>query len=273
MINDLGILNADKDSNLTFDEFQLDTAIANNHFTLHYQPQINLTDGKVVGFEGLLRCCHPELGISLPEKFMKTAEQSGKIEQLTQLAIDTGFKFIEELGPESDLSLSLNISIQSIKDNHLINTLDNCCHEFHIDPNRVVLELTESLDPGNSEYSDALLNQLKMNGFRLGIDDSETDFLLSNQVDELPFSELKIDRRFVETMVDSSASRKAIVARIELANSLGFRTIAEGIESNMEAIGLRELGCQFGQGYYFAKPMNNVDALIWLEKWNKNLIH
>jgi EAL domain-containing protein (putative c-di-GMP-specific phosphodiesterase class I) len=255
----------------TFDEFQLNAAIAHNHFTLHYQPQVNLTSGEVVGFEGLLRCCDPEAGLTLPEQFMRTAEQTGKIEQLTQLAIDTGFEFIEKLSP--DLSLSLNISPQSIKDTHLIDTLDNSCHEFHIDPHRVVLEITEGVDLRNTEYSDSLLKQLKMNGFRLGIDDSETDFLLSNKTNQLPFSELKIDKKYVESMVDSSQSRKAIVARIELANSLGFRTIAEGIENNLEAIGLRELGCQFGQGYYFARPMNRVDTLIWLENWNKNLTH
>lgn len=253
---------------LTPDASTLSKAIENNQFELYYQPQIDLPTGEVVGFEGLLRWRHPEHGVKLPETFIPAAEETGQIAQLTQWVIDTGFKFIEKLNP--GLSFSLNISTQCIRDNHLVDTLDSSCHEFHIDPHRVVLEFTEGAALENPVHTEDILNQLKINGFRLGIDDAGTGYSAIPDLGKLHFSELKIDKSLVTTMETSSQSRKSIISTIALAESLGIATIAEGIENNFEAIGLRELGCQYGQGFYFARPMNEADTLRWLEDWNKN---
>jgi EAL domain-containing protein (putative c-di-GMP-specific phosphodiesterase class I) len=252
-----------------FDESSLKNAIENNEITLYYQPQIDLPTGKVVGFEGLLRWEHPHYGVTLPAEFIPLAEQTGQIKQLTNFAIDTGFKFIEKLG--SELSISLYISDQHIKDNHLVDTLDDCCQAFNMAPGRVVLEFSEKVTSENTSDSDNILPQLKSNGFRLGMDDLGAGYSGLTQSQQLQFSDLKIDKTLVKTMEISSESRQSIVSTIELAKSLGIKTIAEGIDNNLEAIGLRELGCQFGQGYYFANPMTDADTLDWLEKWNKNL--
>lgn len=246
----------------------IETAIENNQFSLYYQPLIDLPKGELVGFEGLLRWTHPEFGMTLPDVFIPIAEETGQINQLTNLAIDTGFKFIEALNPE--LSFSINISTKSMTDDHLIEALDHSCHEFNIDPHRVVLEFTGSVDMETPTHAEGVLKQLKVNGFRLGIDDTGTGPSMSPSA-TTHFSELKIDRSLIASMALSSTSRKSIVATIELADSLGIATCAVGIENNLEAIGLRELGCQFGQGNYFAKPMDQEDTLIWLENWNKNL--
>jgi EAL domain-containing protein (putative c-di-GMP-specific phosphodiesterase class I) len=248
-------------------ESTLNNALENNQFALFYQPQIDLPTGEVVGFEGLLRWRHPEFGVKLPDSFIATAEQTGQIAQLTQLVIDTGFKFIKKLKPE--LSFSLNVSSLCIRDNHLVDTLDSCCNAFHIDPHRVVLEFTEKAALENPVHAEDIFGQLKTNGFRLGIDDSGTGYADLPDLEKLHFSELKIDKSLVTTMETSSKSRKSIISTIALADSLGLATIAEGIENNLEAIGLRELGCQFGQGYYFARPMDEADTLRWLENWNK----
>lgn len=276
------VINMSIDSNLTssrfiknhatghvFDESSLKNAIENNEITLYYQPQIDLPTGQVVGFEGLLRWEHPDYGITLPEEFIPLAEQTGQIKQLTDFAIDTGFKFIEKLG--SELSISLNISDQHIKDNYLVDTLDDSCQAFNMAPGRVVLEFSDKVTSENASDSDNVLTQLKLNGFRLGMDDLGAGSSGLTQSQQLHFSDLKIDKTLVKTMEISSKSRKSIVSTIELAKNLGMTTIAEGIENTLEAIGLRELGCQFGQGYYFAKPMTDADTLDWLEKWNKNL--
>lgn len=246
----------------------LDNAIEKNQFALYYQPQIDLPTGQVVGFEGLLRWRHPELGMKLPETFIPAAEETGKIAQLTHFVIDTGFKFIEKL--PLGLSFSLNISPRCIRDSQLIDTLDSSCNEFHIDPHRIVLEFPETAALENAVHAEDILTQLKTNGFRLGLDDAGTGYDAMSQLDKLPFSELKIDKSLVTTMETSSKSRKSIISTIELAESLGIATIAEGIENNLEAIGLRELGCQYGQGFYFARPMNEADTLKWLENWNKS---
>jgi EAL domain-containing protein (putative c-di-GMP-specific phosphodiesterase class I) len=253
---------------LTPDASALDKAIENNQFALYYQPQIDLPTGEVVGFEGLLRWRHPEHGVKLPETFIPAAEETGQIAQLTHLVIDTGFKFIEKLNP--GLSFSLNISSRCMRDNHLVDTLDSSCHAFHIDPHRVVLEFTEAAALENPVHAEEILNQLKINGFRLGIDDAGAGYSAIPDLGKLHFSELKIDKSLVTTMETSSQSRKSIISTIELAESLGIATIAEGIENSLEAIGLRELGCQYGQGFYFARPMNEADTLRWLENWNKD---
>lgn len=248
-------------------ESTLNNAIENNQFALYYQPQIDLPTGEVVGFEGLLRWQHPDQGLKLPETFIAAAEETGQIAQLTNLVIDTGFKFIEKLS--ESLSFSLNISSQCLKDNHLVDALDSSCHEYHIDPHRIVLEFTETATLENPAHAEDILNQLKTSGYRLGIDDAGTGYASMGHLDKLQFSELKIDKSLVATMETSSKSRKSIISTIELAESLGIATIAEGIENNLEAIGLRELGCQYGQGFYFAKPMDEADTLRWLETWNK----
>jgi EAL domain-containing protein (putative c-di-GMP-specific phosphodiesterase class I) len=256
------------DQALVTNESTLNNALANNQFALFYQPQIDLPTGEVVGFEGLLRWRHPEYGVKLPDSFISTAEQTGQIAQLTHLVIDTGFKFIEKLQPE--LSFTLNVSSQCIRDNHLVDTLGSCCHAFHIDPHRVVLEFTEQAALEDPVQAEDILGQLKTNGFRLGIDHSGTGYTDMPDLGKLPFSELKIDKSLVTTMETSSQSRRSIISTIELADSLGIATIAEGIENNLAAIGLRELGCQFGQGYYFARPMDEADTLKWLANWNNH---
>lgn len=257
--------------NLEFilNDSMLTDAIVNNQISLYYQPQIDLQTGKVVGLEGLLRWIHPRLGVKLPQAFIPTAEQTGAIEHLTDLAIDSGFKFIETLS--QDISFSLNISIKCIRNRHLVDTLDSSCQAFHIDPQRVILEFASTPALDEDGYFEDLLTELKMGGFRLGIDDSEFQYSSQVNPENVPFTEIKIDRSLIETMVVSPKSRKSIVATVEFARSLGIKTIAEGIESNLEAIGLRELGCQYGQGYYFARPMDQQDTLNWLERWNKNL--
>lgn len=176
-------------------ESNINTAIENNQFSLYYQPLIDLPKGELVGFEGLLRWTHPEFGMTLPDVFIPVAEKSGQINELTSLVIDTGFKFMETLNPE--LSFSINISTKSITDDHLIEALDHSCHEFNIDPHRVVLEFTGSSDMERPTHAEGVLKQLKVNGFRLGIDDPGTGPASISQSATTHFSELKIDKSLI----------------------------------------------------------------------------
>lgn len=250
-------------------ESAIDHAILNNQFSLYYQPVINLPLGTVVGFEGLIRWRHPELGIKLPDSFIPLAERTGQIDALTQLVIAMGFEFLGKLHPR--LSLSLNISAKSIKDTQLVKTFNQLCQKFDVAPKRVVLELTETATMNDPDKAEHVLTELRNSGFRLSIDDFGTGYSSMAQLARLPFTELKIDKSFVTTMETSSKSRKVIGSTITLAQSLGLTTVAEGIENSLAAIGLRELGCQFGQGYYFARPMEQSAALSWLENWNNQL--
>ncbi len=248
------------------DQAAIDHAILNKQFRLCYQPLIDLPQGKVVGFEGLIRWHHPELGVKLPDAFIPLAEKTGQIDMLTELVIAMGFEFMGKISPK--LSLSLNISAKNIKDSQLVNTVNHLCDEFDVDPKRVVLELTETATMNDPDEAEHVLNELRNKGFRLSIDDFGTGYSSMAQLAKLPFTELKIDKSFVTTMETSSKSRKVIGSTITLAESLGLVTVAEGIENSLAAIGLRELGCQFGQGYYFARPMEQDAAVSWLKNWN-----
>ncbi|WP_047514657.1 EAL domain-containing protein [Methylophilus sp. Q8] len=248
------------------DAATIDDAIRNDQFTLFYQPQIELLSGKVIGFEGLLRWKHPTLGIKLPELFIPVAEKTGQIDQLTQIVIGTGFNFIRSLS--KTLSFSLNISAKSLKNHLLTNALVNASQSLEVAPERIILELTETATMHDPEEAQQILSQLRTEGFKLSIDDFGTGYSSMAQLAKLPFTELKIDKSFVTTMETSSKSRKVVASTLKLAESLGLETIAEGVENTLAAIGLRELGCRYAQGYYFARPMDQATANTWLTQWN-----
>lgn len=248
------------------DAYTIDEAIRHHEFEVFYQPQIDLVNGKVIGFEGLLRWRHSVLGIKLPELFIPIAEETGQIEQLTQIVVETGFHFIRSLG--NSLSFSLNISPKSLKDQNLSNVLLGACQACDLPPERVVLELTETAtmdDPGKAQQT---LSHLRAQGFKLSLDDFGNNNTSMSQLANLPFTTLKIDKSFVTTMEVSSNSRKVVASTLKLAESLKMETIAEGIENTIAAIGLRELGCRYGQGYYFARPMDQHSTQHWLQRWN-----
>ncbi|TXI46451.1 EAL domain-containing response regulator [Methylophilus sp.] len=250
----------------TVDAQSIDDAIRNQQFSLFYQPQIELHSGRVIGFEGLLRWQHPTLGIKLPEAFIPVAEKTGQIDQLTQIVIEHGFNFIRSLS--NTLTFSLNISAKSIKNHLLTDALVEASQSLEVAPERVILELTETATMQDPDEAQHILSQLRAEGFKLSIDDFGTGYSSMAQLAKLPFTELKIDKSFVTTMETSSKSRKVVASTLKLAESLGLETIAEGVENTLAAIGLRELGCRYGQGYYFARPMDQATATTWLGQWN-----
>jgi EAL domain-containing protein (putative c-di-GMP-specific phosphodiesterase class I)/DNA-binding NarL/FixJ family response regulator len=250
----------------TVDAQSIDDAIRNQQFSLFYQPQIELHSGRVIGFEALLRWQHPTLGIKLPEAFIPVAEKTGQIDQLTQIVIEHGFNFIRSLS--NTLTFSLNISAKSIKNHLLTDALVEASQSLEVAPERVILELTETATMQDPDEAQHILSQLRAEGFKLSIDDFGTGYSSMAQLAKLPFTELKIDKSFVTTMETSSKSRKVVASTLKLAESLGLETIAEGVENTLAAIGLRELGCRYGQGYYFARPMDQATATTWLGQWN-----
>lgn len=252
---------------LIVDARTIDEAIRNHEFTVFYQPQIDLVNGNVIGFEGLLRWNHPMLGIKLPDQFIPIAEKTVQITQLTQIVIETGFHFIRSLG--TTLSFSVNISANSLRDQSLKNVLVSACQACDLAPERVILELTETATLEDPEQAKKILSRLRTEGFKLSLDDFGNNNASMTLLANLPFTELKIDQSLVSTLEASSKSRKVIASTLKLAESLKIETIAEGIENTLAAIGLRELGCRYGQGYYFARPMDQETALHWLQGWNR----
>ena len=264
----------DEDARPVFslDAATLETAIREQQFEVYYQPKIELMSGKVMGFEGLLRWRHPQAGIQLPERFIPLAEKTGLINPLTAWVIDQGLGFIQSLGLISNqdlpLTFSLNISATSIHHEALTDHLLQACKTHDIAPSRVILELTETATLHDPAQAQQVLNRWRALGFKLSIDDFGTGYSSMAQLAQLPFTELKIDKSFVTTMESSQKSRKVIASTLKLAESLGLETIAEGVENTLAAIGLRELGCRYAQGYYFSRPMDAAAARSWLSHWD-----
>jgi len=247
-------------------------------FSVYYQPKIACEDGRLAGFEALVRWIHPDLGFIGPDRFIPLAEQTGQIDALTEQVLDqalTWFKSLplsDALPPRcrlqqrasSNLSLSINISARTLNDLGLIDRLVERCQQLQIHPANLIFELTETSAMDDPVTSLDLLTRLRMKGFHLSIDDFGTGFSSMVQLVRLPFSEIKVDKSFVMTAMESRESRTVIRSIVELGHGLGLRCTAEGVES-LEALEyVAEVGCDLAQGYHIARPMPGEDALAWM---------
>ena len=245
-------------------------ALQHNQFVWYYQPQIDLPSGKVTCLKGLLQWNHPAFGIQPAAAFMPVIEKTGQRHQLMHHMISSAFDFLQTLTP--DLSFALTMPVAHIHDPNIAGILHRACQTWHIAPQRVVLVLASAGNPvDHLAQIEIPLQQLNKLGFRLRIEGSDADMLSPARLAELPFSELSIDKSLVTSMAHSANARKTIASSLKMARKLTLSTVAEGVENDMAAIGLRELGCQSGLGHYFADPMDCAATRLWLRRWNQQL--
>lgn len=257
---------------------ELHQAIATDSLSLAYQPQVDCLTGTLNGFEALVRWEHPRLGWVGPDRFIPLSEACGLIDALTEWVVMTGLAWFADfraryLGnaarhstvqlPEH-LHLSLNVSVLSLTNFDLFERLYQRCIELELKAEWITFELTESSAMDDPVVSLETLTRLRMRGFQLSIDDFGTGFSSMVQLVRLPFTELKIDRSFVFSSVSSEESRQVIRSIVELGNSLGMLTVAEGVESQEALTYLQTLGCDLAQGYWFARPLFPADLENWL---------
>jgi len=247
---------------VTLDE--LEDAILEHQFVLHYQPQIDLKDHKMVGVEALIRWEHPCYGLVFPNVFITMAEQNGLLGDITAYVVKQS---IEQLVKwrENGLSLqmSINISADNVTSLVLPEQLARLLEYHQIDPNLLTLEVTESALMEELATSLDILTRLRMKGIQLSIDDFGTGHSSLKQLYRVPFTELKIDRSFVMKMVQDDDARGIVKMCILLAHELNMQVLAEGVEDTETLKWLQTLGCDWVQGYYFAKPMPADKILNW----------
>jgi EAL domain-containing protein (putative c-di-GMP-specific phosphodiesterase class I) len=244
----------------------LQGALDRHEFELAYQPKINCKSGAPAGFEALVRWKHPAMGIVMPDHFIPVAERVGLIDELSAQVFDQSLEWFGGVFPRGELKLSLNISAKSLVDLHLVDRLSNLCREYHVAPDRIVLELTETSAMTDPILSLDLMTRFRVKGFHLSIDDFGTGFSSMVQLARLPFSEIKVDRSFVMNARQSQESRTIIKSVIDLGHSLGLVVTAEGVE-DIEAFDyLNDLGCDLAQGYFIARPMPGEAARSWTER-------
>ncbi|WP_394779519.1 EAL domain-containing protein [Undibacterium sp.] len=244
-------------------------AMVREEFILHYQPQLDIATGQVIGVEALVRWQHPERGLVYPDDFIPQAEVLGVIDELgwyvARLALSEIRQFVNKEG--TLLKLSLNVSPQSLHDLRLPDTFVALARQYGVAPENVVLEITES--GLIKELSSALdiLTRLRMKRVHLSIDDFGTGYAMMQQLRHVPATELKIDKSFVHDMHQLNSARVVVRKTIEIGHELGMKIVAEGVETREQLEFLRLNGCDIAQGFFFSRPIPAPALLDWMQHY------
>ena len=239
-------------------ENQLREGLGRQEFELHYQPIIALRTGNVTGVEALVRWRRPD-GLMPPGTFIGIAEETGLIIPLGNWvfrdACETAKLWHAAMPDRPPLTMSINLSPVQFGHPELAETLEELVLLSGVDAGAVTIEITERSTMTDPDRALVVLKRLKAMGFRLAIDDFGTGYSSLSYLHRFPIDILKIDRSFISNLGGSGDGEKIIVAILALADSLGITVVAEGVETKTQAASLRELGCPFAQGYFFAKPL------------------
>ncbi len=245
-------------------ETDLRTAIERNEFQIYYQPIINLETMELFGFESLIRWNHPTRGLVPPNEFIPICEQTGIIIPLTLWILRTSCRQLVEWQNEypanKKLTISVNISGKHFAQKNLVEHIKSILSETGINPVCLKLELTESAVMENAGSAISMMKQIRALGIQLSIDDFGTGYSSLSYLHSFPINTLKVDRSFVNTMKDGTENGEIVRTIITLAQTLRLNVIAEGIETIHQLHQLRILGCQYGQGYLFSRPVPSEDA-------------
>ncbi len=243
----------------------LRSALADNELWVEYQPKVALGTGEVKGLEALVRWRHPSLGIVSPAEFIPLAEATGLIAALTSNVMWRSLETLRRWQDQGILvGVSVNVSARSLDDPVLVGQVAVLLTASGIDPGWLTIEITESSVMQNPARSLEALRQLRSLGVRLSIDDFGTGYSSLNYIRGLPVHEVKIDKSFVDAVDTDPANRAIIRAVVELADSLGLTTVAEGVEEASQALALEGAGVHEVQGYFYARPMTEERATEWL---------
>ena len=242
----------------------LQRAIATEQLELHYQPLVRLEDGSVFGVEALLRWRHPERGLIPPGQFIPLAEETGLIIPIGRWVLREGCRHARRLRDALPAgaapTMSINLSVKQLQHSDVIADVRDAVQEAGIEPSALTLEITESVLMADTELAVMRLEELKALGVRLALDDFGTGYSSLSYLSRFPVDVLKMDRSFLHDGATPETSELAS-AVLALGTTLRLQVVAEGIELSEQWTSLRDLGCEFGQGFFFARPMD-ADAVL-----------
>lgn len=240
-------------------------ALDENEFQVYYQPIVELRDGRIVGFEALVRWHHPTHGILSPASFMPFIEESELIVSLTKFMLRGVARQISDWRyafPEASLpTISINLSWQHGLYSDAVKDVQEILAKFDdFVPRHLCFELTETTAAQNIEQAVELTKQFQRLGISVSIDDFGTGYSSLSYLGDIPATSVKIDRSFIKRMLEQTRSDIVVRSIIKMAHELKLKVVAEGIETDEQMQHLLNLGCEFGQGYLFARPVQAKDA-------------
>ncbi|ANG65157.1 hypothetical protein A8C75_08070 [Marinobacterium aestuarii] len=248
---------------------ELNTALASNQLSLHYQPKICLLSNSVLGVEALMRWQHPERGPIPPGKFIPRAEHSTLIDQLTAWAIDSALAQItqwQSMGIQ--LSVAVNISTRNLLAPDFADTVLALLEKHQVDGALLELEITEGAFMLDLDRTVRELTRLSNANITLSIDDFGTGYSSLQYLDALPVSVIKVDQSFVKSLSKTSGSYHIVKAAVDMAHNLGMQVVAEGVETKTAYALLSDFGCDIAQGYFIARPMPADQFNSWYQDNN-----
>ncbi|MCY7383688.1 MAG: EAL domain-containing protein [Microcoleus sp. CAN_BIN18] len=238
-------------------ENDLQRALEQQEFVLYYQPIVHLQTQKLAGFEALLRWQHPERGMVSPGEFIPCMETTGLIVPVGMLVLKQACQQLRTWQQQgwTEITMSVNLSVRQFACPTLLADIDRVLSETAINPGYLKLEITESAIMDNAEMAIALTKELRSRQIQISIDDFGTGYCSLGYLHHFPVDTLKIDRCFVNQIQTGNRNYQVVNTIIALSNQLELAVIAEGIETTQQLEWLQQLGCQFGQGYLFSKPL------------------
>ncbi len=240
-------------------EADLGRALERDEFQVFYQPIVSLETWRISGFEALVRWRHPERGLVSPAEFIPVAEETGQIVPIGEWVLRESsrqMKCWQDEHPELDLSISVNLSGRQVAEPDLVDTVARVIDETGLRPGSLKLELTETLLMHHYEGAIQKMHHLRDMGIKLSIDDFGTGYSSLSHLHRFPIDFLKVDRSFVGRVGQDARESEIVKVIVGLGRNLGMQVIAEGVETSEQAGFLRDLECEYGQGYYFARPLD-----------------
>jgi len=234
-----------------------------------FQPKINIHTLGLAGVEALVRIDHHALGVIRPGAFLRLAEESNLIMELTEAIVCEAFSWGARLRAQGlHAQLAVNVPPPLLTDERLPTLVQSWSETFRLRPDGITLEITEDSAVNDATATLEALMRLRLRGFRISIDDFGTGYSNMALLNELPYNEMKLDQSFIRNAALDSEARAIVQSSIELGHKLDMSVIAEGVACEADWDLIAELGCDEGQGYFLARPMQPDSLADWVRRWN-----